>query len=374
VRPGIRLNSDRNESIVVFRIGSLGDTISSLPALREVRRRHPSERIVLLTNSPVDGGLRAASSVQVLTGMQLVDDFVEYPHGSRNFLSLARVMLALRTRRARICYYLVGGRTQEQIRRDRFFFQVSGIRKYVGMTEDAMHHRAPEPGQALWESEAKRTLRAVNGEGRSISTTDFSLDLSEEERNTASRALREAGIRSPYLVVCVGSKAPAKDWGNDRWRNALEILSTRIPHVGLVGIGAASERGRTDDVLDSWTGAKANLCGLLLPRESGAVIEGAALYMGHDSGPMHLANAVGTPIVAVFAARSQPGIWFPHGQEAGVFYRDVPCAGCGLDVCTVAGHICMSDIRATDVAQRACEVLDHNRARLGASQKPKSLA
>ena len=82
-------------------------------------------------------------------------------------------------------------------------------------------------------------------------------------------------------------------------------------------------------------GPVVNLCGKLTPRESAAAFERARMFVGHDSGPMHLAAAVQTPCVAIFAARNIPRVWFPFGEQHRVVYHRVDCMGCGLETCVV---------------------------------------
>ena len=71
-----------------------------------------------------------------------------------------------------------------------------------------------------------------------------------------------------------------------------------------------------------------NLCGLLNPRESAAALKMAKIFVGHDSGPMHLAASVGIPCVAIFSARNKPGVWFPYGNQHKVVYHPIDCYGC----------------------------------------------
>ena len=92
-----------------------------------------------------------------------------------------------------------------------------------------------------------------------------------------------------------------------------------------------------------------NLCGALTPRESAAAIARARLFVGHDSGPMHLAAAVGTPVVAIFAARNIPRQWFPYGKQHQVVYHRVECWGCGLETCIEQQKKCLMSIRVDEV-------------------------
>ena len=98
-----------------------------------------------------------------------------------------------------------------------------------------------------------------------------------------------------------------------------------------------------------WSGKTANLCGRVSPRVSAAVLEQAELFVGHDSGPVHLAAAVGTPCVAVYSARSLPGHWFPRGNKTTVFYNRVPCLGCGLETCVTFAKKCILSIGVNQV-------------------------
>jgi heptosyltransferase III len=101
-----------------------------------------------------------------------------------------------------------------------------------------------------------------------------------------------------------------------------------------------------------------NLCGALNPRESAAVLERAAIFIGHDSGPMHLASSTGIPCVSIFAARDKPGVWFPFGNEESVFYNNTPCSDCRLSVCIEQKMLCIYSIKPEEVQQRILSLLE----------------
>jgi ADP-heptose:LPS heptosyltransferase len=140
-----------------------------------------------------------------------------------------------------------------------------------------------------------------------------------------------------------------------------------LPNVGLVLFGSADEWERSDRCSRHWSGPKLNLCGLTSPRESGAILQEAILFLGHDSGPMHLAATVGTPCVSIFSARSLPGQWFPRGPDHGVIYHQTDCFGCALDVCTSQRKKCILSITVEEVLEEVRKRLDHA---LGATARP----
>lgn len=344
-------------SVLVFLIGSLGDTIVTLPSFHAIRKRFRGVPIILLTNTPVDGGLKAASSVQILEGSGLVDDFIEYPHGRRSPWELLRVIHRVRKAGPKIGLYMLQRRDPSQLLRDRLFFRACGIRDLIGFHWRRVEYRPPGAHEWLWESEASRLLRSLGFDPSRLSLADFSLQLSQAERRAAADVLAQAGITDSFVAICAGTKVSVKDWGQDRWLDFMGALAGGSPRLPVVFVGSADEAERSSALAHRWPWRAVNLCGKLTPRLSAAVLERARVFIGHDSGPMHLAAAVGTPTIAVFAAREMPGVWFPFGHEASVFYRNVPCRDCRLDECLVYGKRCIREIHPADVAERAMQRL-----------------
>jgi len=108
-----------------------------------------------------------------------------------------------------------------------------------------------------------------------------------------------------------------------------------------------------------------NLCGQVSVRESAALLAHARLYLGHDSGPMHLAAAVGTPCVAVFSSRNLPGEWFPYGTQHRMLYQAIWCQGCGLEVCIERNKACIRSITVDQVERHVLDVVQQSPVRPG---------
>ena len=140
-----------------------------------------------------------------------------------------------------------------------------------------------------------------------------------------------------------------KDWGQDNWRALIEKLYQRYNDYGLILLGSKEEFEYSEKASLPWFGEKQNLCGMLTPRESAAVLKQASIFIGHDSGPMHLAASVGTRCVSIFSARDLPGIWFPYGVGHQVIYHKTDCFGCGLEVCKEKGKKCIASITANEI-------------------------
>jgi ADP-heptose:LPS heptosyltransferase len=129
----------------------------------------------------------------------------------------------------------------------------------------------------------------------------------------------------------------------------LDALAAELPQYGLVLVGAGEEATVSESASAAWKGRLVNLCGELSPRESAAVLARARIFVGHDSGPMHLAAAVGTPCVAVFSARNRPRTWFPWGEQHEIVYHQTDCCGCDLETCIEEKKKCLTSIVPAEV-------------------------
>ena len=336
-----------SSNVLVYRLGSLGDTVVALPALHVVRRAFPDADLCLLTNKPIAS---KAAAMEAVLGPDFFAEVIDYPIGIRDPGKLLAVSRRLRAGRFDVLVNLSAARGRLKALRDKWFFRLSGIRRVIG-TPSAREdfNVATLPGTGLYESESVRLLRRV-GELGVMDLGDpasWDLQLNATERRVGNTRL--ASYSKPTIACCFGTKMQAKDWELSNWKHLVARLSGALPNWRLVIIGSADELERADACATGWTGPVENLCGRLSPRESAAVLENAAVFVGHDSGPMHLASAVGTPCVAIFSARSLPGQWFPARPGHKIVYHKTECYGCALETCIVEKKRCILSITVDEV-------------------------
>lgn len=306
----------RESSLLVYRLGSLGDMVMALPALHLIRRQYADRRIVLLTNEPVIES--AAGAGQLLLGSGLCDEVLGYPVGLRDPKRLWRLRMEIKARRFEVAFDMNSSagldRGDNALRcyRNYIFLRFCGIKRILGGPWNR-GHRVIKIGASDLENESARLLKRLRIVG-SLDLADravWSLGLNSKERIAAATLLNGCKIGAKFAVFCTGTKAAVKDWGDSNWRMFFEDFGAAVGELAMVAIGAKSDYSRADKLLAAWRGPIANLCGRCEPRVSAAVLERAALFVGHDSGPMHLAAAVGTPAVAIFSWHNPPGLWFP---------------------------------------------------------------
>ena len=359
--------------VLVFRPGTLGDTVVALPALRLVAQAYPSAERRVLTE--FSGQSKAAPLAQVVDGCGLVHGYIPYPSQVRDLRALMRLRQEICVFRPQVLVYLAAPLAGLlKIVRDVTFFRWCGIRSIVGVPWKSDLRRPQPTSNGLFEYEGARLLRCLRaiGDGSLDSSSAFDLNLTAEDRCTARSALDGLPADAPILAVSIGAKSAVKDWGDQNWSSLLRRLSGKRPEWSLVMIGAAVEKERSEQLLASWDGPRVNLCGALSARGSASVLEQARLFVGHDSGPMHLAAAVGTTCVAIFSSRHLPGVWFPWGGMHRVIYTDIPCRGCNLDECIRYSNQCINSITVDNVIHEIDNVFGPV-SRSGLAQDERSL-
>lgn len=345
--------------ILIYRLGSMGDTLVALPCLHSLRRWFPQAHITWLTNLPIN--IKARASADLLHGTGLIDEYIDYPVGLRGIRALWSLARRIRAGNFDLVIDLAAARGMAKTIRDAAFFAFCGLWDVVGLPWAPRDLQClPDPRRpGYYEAEAARLARRLARLG-SVEMSDrslWSLCLRSEEIAAARRRLAEVSICSRYVVASVGTKADAKDWTQPNWMELLSLLGKAHPDLGLVMLGAPDEQERSQACLESWPGPKANFAGVLSVRESAALLKDAMLFLGHDSGPMHLAASVNTRCIAIFAARNLPGHWFPAGSGHEVFYHKTECFGCGLETCVVHQKKCILAILPVKVATAALAAL-----------------
>jgi len=181
-----------------------------------------------------------------------------------------------------------------------------------------------------------------------VGTLGYRLPASDDGRlRVRLGAGDQARPAAPYVVVHPGASVPARAWSAERHVALVDALVEEGARV--VVTGSPGERDLTarvagpprDGVLD--LGGRTDLGGLA------HVLAGARAVVVANTGPAHLAAAVGTPVVSLFAPTVPAVRWRPWRVAHELLYVDVPCAGCRARECPVAGHPCVEGVEVEQV-------------------------
>jgi heptosyltransferase-3 len=355
--------------ILIYRIGQLGDTIIALPALWSIRQHFPSAHLALLSDEHPQKGYISAS--QVLPA-GLIDQYLGYeanPEGG-SLVKLLRLLPRLRQERFDTLVYLAPRlRSRRQVWRDLVFFRVAGIRRFMG-------HRGIRPyppvipGKPLPQIEhmADYFLGLLAQDGIPVPPPGegcMNLGVEKAELKEAEDWLHSRVGSEPGKLLIglgVGSKYPAKVWPEERYERLGQHLIDQLGAFPII-FGGLEDQEIGHRLLSKWK-LGANAAGELKVRQAAAALSFCRLYVGNDTGTMHLAAAAGTRCVGIFSARHFPGVWYPYGFGHMVLRRHVPCEGCLTTACA-NDTACLKLISVED-AMDAC------RQALGESRKGKS--
>jgi heptosyltransferase III len=308
------VNADRRDCVLIFRLGSIGDTVVALPCFHAIARTFPSYRRVLLTNALTS--IRASSAESVLADTGLIDQTIYYPVGDFRWSSAMALNRELRRLRPATMIYLAERPRASAVFRDLLFFKAAGIPKIVGAPwRRELRNCIVDPATHELEHEAARLARTLAQVAPvSLAPSNWDLHLSASDLAKAEAVLPSKSGPHPLLAVAPGAKIAAKNWGAENWARLLDSLADDYSHMTLVIVGAADEHSTGAEVSRHWGGNVLNLCGVLTPRETAAVLRRCRLLICHDSGPMHLAASQQTPCVALFGNLNRPRQWYPFGD------------------------------------------------------------
>ncbi|HKA35703.1 MAG TPA: lipopolysaccharide heptosyltransferase II [Thermoanaerobaculia bacterium] len=313
----------------------LGDCVMAIPTLRAIRRAHPQDSLAMLAKAGVGGLLLASGSVdRVLERGSLPADVRALARGK-----FAEAWLLPNSFRSAVAPFL------------------ARIPERIGYSTDrrgALVNRAvAEPARTAHQLRDYDEL--LRSRGIAPDTEPPRLAVPRDAAERARAALQRAGIAGgrPLVVLCPGAAFGwTKRWPAENFGVLADALEKR-------GYGSAVVIGPGEEELARRAAAAARLplpsLGQDLdPIGLAALLSLARVAVANDSGPSHLAAAVGTPVVALFGP-TDPGRTSPSGAPAEVLDRYVFCSPCFLTECPY-GHECLREITA-DMALAAVERL-----------------
>lgn len=356
-----------NHKVLIFRIGQLGDTLVSVPAIKAIREYFPKARLTLLCDRQI--GKRYVLASEVFQDLGLVDDYLLYPVAifglGRVFRPfwMAMLMIRLRLKGFKSLFYLApSNRTKKQIDRDLVFFRMCGIKEFIGVQGFHIFPKKIE-GQPLpaLPQEADLLLARLGLSGIPVPGSNqarVDLPIRYEEQFAVLRWLKKTSIDGKKILLAVGpgSKMPAKMWPLERYGQVIKRLIKEFDIYPVI-FGGPSDRAVGETLIAQW-GRGISASGHLNIREGIAAMRHCAFYLGNDTGVLHMAVAAGLRCVGLYSARDYPGWWYPYGEKHVVFRKWVACEGCRLLECRKNQMKCLKLIEEEEVYQACKKILD----------------
>lgn len=351
--------------ILIFHIGSLGDTLVSVPALHVIRNHFRDAHLTLLSDS--QAGKSYVKPQDILEGSGLVDDYLSYVVDLSQTgkilqpLRIVRLLMVLFGRQFDAIIYLIHTKGREaRVSRDIRFFQLAGIKKFIG-TEDFVTFPIKIPGHPLppVPQVGDQYLRRLAASGLVVPPpgkrcTDLNIRESEETavKKWLANLAYDGGRQ--WVGFGIGGKQSVNIWPLERYREVGYRL-IRDFNIWPVIFGGPENQIAGNVLVARW-GRGHVAAGMLNIRRSIAALHRCVLFVGNDTGTMHMAAGGGVKCVGIYSSRDYPGEWEPYGRGHVLIRTQIECEGCRLETCVKKKMECIMSISVKQV-YNVCELI-----------------
>lgn len=336
------------KKILIFRTGSLGDSVCALPAIYSIRKNFPDSQIHILTNA----GAENLVSLGALIDKTLVNEII-------NYFGLPKKELFKKLKEKKYDLFIqlpqFDAGFLRQLR-DIFIAKSLSVKYAFGWQVASTWFLAKWQAKFIkFENERDRLLNILVKNGLKSYGLVFPLGITEEIKSGVRERIKDKGIKDTSMParqedknvgLVVGAKRPQNRWPIEYFKEVADYLLQRGYRILLFGGPDDVERSeqiKGENVF--------NFCGKLTPLETAEMMKYCTLVITNDTGPMHLAYAVGTPIIAIFSSRDYEGKWYPPQYEKNIVLRnnDIYCANCFYE--EVNGNKCLIKLKPSIIME-----------------------
>lgn len=349
-------NWDRALNVLCIRLDNLGDVLMTTPAIRALRHSLPGRRITLLASA--SGAAGAAFVPEIDETITYAAPWMKSSATADADADLAFVQ-ALRARRFDAAVIFTSY-SQSPLPAAMLCHLAQIPLRLAHCRENPYHLLShwiadPEPHAAV-RHEVRRQLDLVAAVGCGTSDERLSFRVEQDDAAWARRHLQAIGIdlSQPWVLAHPGATAPSRRYPPALWADAANRIAAAL-QCPIVFSGSAGEAALVDAIRAKLGHPSYSLAGKLDLGKFAAVLAQAPLLVVNNSGPAHLAAAVGTPVVDLYALTNPQHT--PWQVPNRVLYHDVPCAMCYKSVCPKGHHDCLAKLPPGRVARETIALL-----------------
>jgi len=337
------MGASKPEKILIRGPNWVGDAVLAIPAMKAVRTRFPDAEITLLVRPWVAGLYASALFVNKLWSETK-------PSGLADWLRV--------TREIKHRQFDLGVLFPNSFE-SALMMLLGGVPQRVGYATDGRQWMLTNPVRAA--SQPKHQVHYYLDLVKSLSATmdrpSIEIEAAGHERHTARMLLAAEGIApgEPFLVLNPGAAyGSAKRWHEHRFATAADGLAAEL-RLRVAIIGSETERAIANEISERMMKPPAVLSGKTSLETLIGVLAESSLMITNDSGPMHIAAALGVPTVAVFGSTDET-VTGPYGRRTRIVKHAVECSPCLLRECPI-DHRCMERVTVDDVCRAARDLL-----------------
>jgi heptosyltransferase II len=336
------------KTILVRMPNWIGDLVMATPILTDLRSAFPKASITAMCRTPICELLREDAAI---------DELFCFTKLANNFLRRQQRDIIAKIERGKFdtavlltnsfssAWWCWQGKVAQRIGYPDHF------RRFL------LTDKVPWPKEKMHQVDLYKKL--LEPLGIQKSKTAPRLFVSEKEVSESKELLYQRGYKKGQTLIGINpgaSYGSAKCWPPDRFRAlALELMQ----EGSLVFFGDSSTFSLVKEICNGLPEQVMNLAGVTSLRELACIIKDCDLLVTNDSGPMHIAAAFGTPLIALFGSTDDEATG-PYGKPEAVINKRVPCSPCFKRVCPI-DFPCMKGISVEEVVETARNILRNRR-------------
>ena len=316
------MSRSHQKRILVLRYRFIGDTILTVPFLRNLRRAEPEAYIAWMVAPGSIGAVEGLPYVVELIFWDPVTIHADSRGGHRTLVQKSGFIRSLREKRFDTAYVLKRSFSSALIA------YLSGARRRIGFDTEGrgflLTTRVPYDHD---RHEVLNFLEVLRADGVPVTDDHLEYWLTPEEVRRGDEILAGAGVSpdEPLALIHPFASNYPRGWHPDDFATLSHLLAGR--GLRTVVLGGDRDRSEWERCRPLFAGDAIGLVGAASLRETMAVLRRGTVFIGNDSGIMHLAAAAGLPLVALFGPQS-PVRFGPWGPKSRIIYKEFPCSPC----------------------------------------------
>lgn len=339
----LKIQKEKKGKILIIKLRAIGDVLLSTPVLKNLRYHFPNSKIDFLTEPPAK---------EIIEGNPFVDELIIFERENndlKKFLSLRKrkydlVIDLFCNPRSALITFITGARY-----RVGYAFRGRGYAYNIKLKpREEVHHNV------------EFNLDALRSLGLEIIDKKIYMPLSDESENFAQKFWDENNLNGELVVALNPSGTwETKRWGLEKFANLGDMIAENFNAKILIPWGNEKELEdakklhsmmKTKPIIPPKTGLK----------QLASILKRCSFMVSNDSGPMHIATAVGTPTLGIYGP-TNPFAQGPYGEKhLWVRKEDLACIACNLTKCPI-GNKCMSELSVETVYDAFVKLVEKNR-------------
>jgi heptosyltransferase-2 len=349
---GHHVTSHKNNfrRILIIRTDRIGDVLLSTAVIKALRDNYPDAYIAMMV---------APYAKDIVDGNPYLDQVIIYDKDRKHRSWTRSIKFSAKLKKKRFDLAVILHPTN-RVHLVSFF---AGIPRRIGYDRKfgfLLTDKIPHTKQFGKKHELEYSLDLIRYLGIEPKDKNLFMPIKQESEAQVDELFKQAGINKSEKLLAIhpGASCPSKIWPNERFAQVADRLCEKYNFKVLVIAGPKDIR-LAQNVIKNTRHPVINLAGKISVSQLASVLKRCQLFISNDSGPVHIASSVGTPVISIFG-RNQKGLspvrWGPVGKKDKVLHKEVGCIECLAHNC-IKEFACLKAITVDDVVAAADAIL-----------------